>query len=68
MVVADGRSVDARYYKLRIEWQGELKSVEAVGTDSFPLIGMGLMQHNELRMMVEDDGIVEITRFDRPST
>ena len=61
--VADGRSANVKVYPLQIEWQGEFRSVEAICTESFPLIGMALLQGSRMCMDVEDAGDVEIKPF-----
>ena len=63
--VADGRSIKVGYSTLEIEWQGEFRSVEAICTDSFPLIGMALLSGSRLCVNVEEAGEVEITPIDR---
>ena len=63
ILVADGRSINVWYYTLQVEWQDEFRSVEVIGTESFPLIGMNLLRDSQLRIMVEDAGAVEITPF-----
>ena len=42
-----------------------LRAVEVASLNGHPLIGMGLLQGSELRMMVEDAGVIEITPFDQ---
>lgn len=63
--VADGRSANVKVYPLQIEWQGEFRSVEAICTDSFPLIGMALLSGSRLCVNVEEAGEVEITPIDQ---
>ncbi len=63
--VADGRTANVKVYPLQIEWHGEFRNVEAICTDSFPLIGMALLSGNRLCMMVEESGEVEITPIDQ---
>ncbi|MCY4474367.1 MAG: clan AA aspartic protease [Chloroflexi bacterium] len=62
---ADGRSAECSVYLLRLEWQGELRTVEVASLEGHPLIGMALLRGSELRMMVEDEGVIEITPFDQ---
>ena len=64
--VADGRSSNVVFSILEIEWQGEFRRVEAISTETFPLIGMALLRGSRLCMDVEDAGEVEITPFDLP--
>ncbi len=63
--LADGRSTTCDMYRVQVDWQGHLRTVEVASLDGHPLIGMGLLQGSELRMMVADAGVIEITPFDQ---
>ena len=63
--MADGSTIMFQLYEVEIDWQGDVRTAEVVSTDGHPLIGMGLLQGSELRMMVEDAGVIEITPFDQ---
>ena len=63
--LADGRSTICDMYRVQVHWQGHLRTVEVASLNGHPLIGMGLFQASELRMMVEDAGVIEITPFDQ---
>ncbi len=47
----------------RIDWQGQPRSIEIVQLDGPQLLGMEMLRGSQLRMMVEDDGLIEITPF-----
>ena len=59
--LADGSSVECDVYRLDVHWQGDIRSVEVVSLNGPALIGMGLFRGSELRMIVKDAGVVEIT-------
>lgn len=63
--VADGRLSTAWYYELEIDWLGDIRDVEVIRTQTFPLIGMALLNGSRLCMMVEESGELEITPFDQ---
>ncbi len=61
--LADGRTVNCDMYRVQAHWQEDLRTVEVASLNGHPLIGMGLLQGSELRMMVEDGGVIEVTPF-----
>ena len=63
--MADGSTIMFQLYEVEIDWQGDVRTAEVVSTDGRSLIGMGLLQGSELRMMIEDAGVIEITPFDQ---
>ena len=64
-LLADGSSFECDVYRLQIEWQGALRTVEVARLEGHPLLGMALLRDSELRMMVKDAGVIEITPFDQ---
>ena len=62
--LADGRTVNCDMYRVQVFWQDDLRTVEVASLNGHPLIGMGLLQGSELRMMVKDGGVIEVTPFD----
>ena len=64
-LMADGSTIMFQLYEVEIDRQGDVRTAEVVSTDGHPLIGMVPLQGSELRMMVEDAGVIEITPFDQ---
>lgn len=63
--LADGSSTTCDMYRVQLHWQGDPRTVEVASLNGHPLIGLGLLRGSQLRMMVEDDGVIEITPFDQ---
>ena len=63
--LADGRSTTCDMYRVQLHWQGHPRTVEVACLNGHPLIGLGLLRGSQLRMMVEDDGVIEITPFNQ---
>ena len=63
-VLAVGSTFRFQAYEVELDWQGNVLTVEVVSAGGNPLVGMALFRGSELRMMVEDGGMIEITPFD----
>ena len=62
-LMADGSLAARNLYSVQLEWHGDIRAVEVASLDGLPLIGLALLRGSELRMMVEDRGVIEITPF-----
>ncbi len=47
-------------YEVQVMWNGEWRQVNAHATDTFPLVGMELLEGYELRIQVAEGGAVTI--------
>ena len=65
MFLADGSDLLCPVFRVAIDWHGQLRTIEIVQLEGLQLLGMELMRGSELRMMVEDVGVIEITPFDQ---
>ena len=52
--------VEADAFEVVVAWNEEVITVEAIMLDGDPMIGMSMLRGSELRMHVEDGGLVEI--------
>lgn len=60
VTLADGSEVTLDIYEAAINWNGSDVTIPIDESDSFPLIGMRLMDGLDLRIRVQPDGAVEI--------
>ena len=65
MVLADGSSLLCPAFRVEIDWQGQPQTIEIVQLEGPQLLGMEMLRGSQLRMMVENDGVIEITPFDQ---
>jgi len=59
--LADGRLLILDIYETTLLWDGQVRTVETQAVDAPPLLGMGLLDGNELRIAVKNGGAVSIT-------
>lgn len=59
--LADGTRVESDVYTCLIDWDGQPLNALVEVADTDPLVGMALMQGYELRVQVDDGGVVELT-------
>lgn len=59
--LADGSSAECDMYSVDVHWQGDMRNVEVASLNGPTLIGMSLLRGSELRMKVDDGGVIEIT-------
>ncbi len=63
MFLADGSDLLCPVFRVEIDWQGQSRTIEIVQLEGLQLLGMEMLRGSELRMMVEDAGVIEITPF-----
>lgn len=59
-LLADGREVDLRFYRMIIIWNQEARDIEVLEAEGAALLGTGLLAGHELRIQVIDGGAVTI--------
>ena len=65
MFLADGSDLLCPAFRVETDWQGQSHTIEVVQLEGLQLLGMEMLRGSELRMMVEDAGVIEITPFDQ---
>ncbi len=61
--LADGIEREYDLYKVDVDWFGESRPIEILCMGRFPLIGMAMMEGLELRVRIEDGGIIDLTEI-----
>ena len=64
-MLADGSESLFDVYQAKVEWDGQVRSVFVDEFDATPLVGMGLLRGNELKIQVRARGKVIIKRLPR---
>lgn len=59
-ILAGNVAIEADAYEAALNWKGEEVAVEVLALDGNPLLGMAQLRGCEIRLQVEDGGIVEI--------
>ncbi len=59
--LADGSKANFDIHEGIVEWEGQHRLIPIDCADTDPLVGMALMQGCELRVQVDDGGVVELT-------
>ena len=60
MTLADGEEVNLDVHNARIQWDGQLKEIQACMTDGIPLVGMLMLDGYDLNVEVKVGGRVRI--------
>jgi clan AA aspartic protease len=60
-VLADGSVRHMELFAANVEWEGEQRPILVSAVGEEPLLGMRLLEGYELKIAVEQDGVVEIT-------
>ena len=63
LTMADGTVYDGETYVGRLNWHGRVRSVEVIGVDADPLVGMRLLAGSNLSIDAEPGGAVTITEL-----
>lgn len=58
--LAGGVSIEADVYEVVVLWNGEPRTVPVYALEGEPLIGMLFLQGNEVRIQVDDGGLVAV--------
>jgi clan AA aspartic protease len=62
-ILADGREEVFEVYEATVVWDGQPRAVEADLADGAALLGMAMLQQNDLHIRVVSGGPVSITPF-----
>jgi clan AA aspartic protease len=62
--LADGSLMESSSFAVNVDWNGRERMVQAIETQGHILVGIGLLQHHELRIAFLDGGEVTIEAID----
>jgi clan AA aspartic protease len=64
-VLADGSESEFNVFEATLVWHGRTRQVSVVASETVPLIGMAMLEGNELNMKVRERGAVTIKSMRR---
>lgn len=65
-LLADGSEIAFDVYEATVSWDGATRRIPVDEADTTPLVGMGLLEGNELRVQVREGGRVAIAALPEP--